>query len=133
MRRTGAFTPRRRRGRVGDRQPSSGPRDVSRLSPMTGNTWLPTGHTDPGLTTRTLIAGAPVSCVPALGHTIVSTRSNVRFASRRDAPLLSVSVDSFAQPAVGHRALFALGGRWLRLVEAHSTAWGTRPEVNGGK
>jgi hypothetical protein len=62
-----------------------------------------------------------------------STAFTVTLASRRGSLLLTVRDDSDAHPKIRRRGLFALGGRGLRLVEAHSAAWGTSPGVDGGK
>jgi hypothetical protein len=62
-----------------------------------------------------------------------STAFTVTLASRGGSLLLTVRDDSHDLPAYPRRSVLARGGRGLRLVEAHSAAWGTSPEVEGGK
>jgi histidine kinase-like protein len=62
-----------------------------------------------------------------------SSAFSVTLANRRGSLLLTVRDDSPARPMIGRRSVFALDGRGLKLVEAHSAAWGSSPAVDGGK
>jgi anti-sigma regulatory factor (Ser/Thr protein kinase) len=62
-----------------------------------------------------------------------STEFSVTLAGRRESLVLTVRDASGSQPDYGRHDLDGLGGRGLRIVDAHCSAWGTSPEVEGGK
>jgi anti-sigma regulatory factor (Ser/Thr protein kinase) len=62
-----------------------------------------------------------------------STSFSVTLAGRRDSVVLTVSDASASQPDYARDDLYGLGGRGLRIVDAHCSEWGINPEVEGGK
>ena len=62
-----------------------------------------------------------------------STSFSVTLAGRLDSLVLTVRDASASQPEYARDDLYGLGGRGLRIVDAHCSAWGISPEVEGGK
>ena len=62
-----------------------------------------------------------------------STAFSVTLASRRDALVLTVQDAAISRPNYGRDDPYGLGGRGLRIVDAHCSAWGISSEVEGGK